>query len=75
MPQIADALGTDSRLVRGIVFGPTKSLFAVDADKVHFSDPSIKPFLQDIARSGDFFVEGRDPDPIFTQILDRKSVV
>ena len=69
--QFVAALDLDHHLVEGVVSGPAKSLFKVDANKVVFSSPSFKPFLQDASRSGEFFIEGIDPDPIFKQILSR----
>jgi len=56
--QIASALNTELNVARDIVFGPTKSLFRINADKVLLSSPSLKAFLQDASRSGDFFIDG-----------------
>ena len=73
VPQIASALNVAPSFVEGIIFGSTKALFKLDGLKnVDFSTPSLRAFLVDPKRPGQYFIPANKPDDLFLSVLSRK---
>ena len=66
-------LDIDQSLVKAILFGSAKELFRVsDIGLVQLSSPSLRPFLEDPDRSGEFCITEGRMDALLIQILSRK---
>ena len=70
--RIAEVLEVDETVVQNVILGPAKSLFHIEVNKVRFSTSSIRPFLQNVECSGEFFIRHEDHDSIFTRVLSRQ---
>ena len=69
----ASLLGVDVNIIRRVVLGPAAALFHTSNGEIQFSTSSLRPFLQDTTRSGEFHIRGRDEtDAIFIRILSRQ---
>ena len=70
LPRIARILDVDVNLVANVVFGPAHSLFdEAKNGEIQISASSLKAFLHDDTRSGDFFIRAEQPDAVFIRIL------
>ena len=71
-PDIAAVLDVDPSVVTHVISGPAESLFRHRSDYVRFSSLSLKAFLLDPRRSGEFFVSDRRRDLLLIRILSRQ---
>jgi len=72
--QIASLLDVVPSRVERVIFGPPKALFEVESlNSVHLSLSSLRDFLVDRSRAGEYFIPEDMPlDALFTQILSRQ---
>jgi len=71
--RVAAFLDVDPGLVEGVVLGPAKAMFRTTHNNVtSFATALIRPFLQNVDRSGDFCITERRLDSLFLRFLSRQ---